>query len=343
MPSFPTLIHSFDDNHDVGHPSGGTTLDKAYMNERDWEIEAIEAVLGADLTLVPGAGRALSHRVRVRTDDVLDMGVIEPNEIAGTEGSAGEQLRIGPAECGHTWLALEKDTSDGPVRIQCYETSDPSGGAVAQDLVLQPEGSYVTKGTATATIKPLMQLRATDAGMSLENTGNQGANLDLDANRSSPGQFLGRIGGLWNNADVAEIGLHAGNDPAEDGSKDDGEIAFYTSDDSNNMEERVRIAQEGGIFMKAYQHPTIRPGKAAVYARNTAGSAEVWVVDDDVNSNATQISPHDPETGEWIYRSESLRTGKTVRVKMEEFVRAVEELSGETLMVHGTLDDEERE
>jgi|GEM_PF-2338409 hypothetical protein len=49
--------------------------------------------------------------------------------------------------------------------------------------------------------------------------------------------------------------------------------------------------------------------------------------------NVTQISPHDPETGEWVFYSKNLKTGKVVRVNMEKLIRAVEKLTGEKFMI----------
>jgi hypothetical protein len=49
--------------------------------------------------------------------------------------------------------------------------------------------------------------------------------------------------------------------------------------------------------------------------------------------NQTILSPHDPETGEWIYYSKNIKTGKVVRVNMEKLVKAVEKLTGETFMI----------
>lgn len=49
--------------------------------------------------------------------------------------------------------------------------------------------------------------------------------------------------------------------------------------------------------------------------------------------NVTQISPHDPETGEWIFYSRNVKTGKVMRVDMERLVKAVEKLTGERFMI----------
>ena len=49
--------------------------------------------------------------------------------------------------------------------------------------------------------------------------------------------------------------------------------------------------------------------------------------------NQTILSPHDPDTGEWIYYSKNVKTGKVVRVDMERLVKAVEKLTGEQFMI----------
>ncbi len=49
--------------------------------------------------------------------------------------------------------------------------------------------------------------------------------------------------------------------------------------------------------------------------------------------NKTILSPHDPETGEWVYYSKNLKTGKVVQVNMEKLVKAVERLTGEKFMI----------
>jgi hypothetical protein len=55
--------------------------------------------------------------------------------------------------------------------------------------------------------------------------------------------------------------------------------------------------------------------------------------------NQTILSPHDPETGEWIYYSKNIKTGKTVRVDMEKLVKAVEKLTGEKFMVESLIEE----
>jgi len=54
-------------------------------------------------------------------------------------------------------------------------------------------------------------------------------------------------------------------------------------------------------------------------------------------SNVTQISPHDPVTGEWVFYSKNVKTGRVVKVDMERIVKAVEKLTGETFMVENLM------
>jgi hypothetical protein len=71
-----------------------------------------------------------------------------------------------------------------------------------------------------------------------------------------------------------------------------------------------------------------------VYVQTTTTSAtgyeqraEVYVKDE--SGNVTKISPHN-EAGEWEYYSRNTKTGKVVRVNMEEMIRDLEQLTGKT-------------
>jgi hypothetical protein len=66
---------------------------------------------------------------------------------------------------------------------------------------------------------------------------------------------------------------------------------------------------------------------ASIYSN----AGELFVKDG--GGNVTQISPHDPETGEWVYYSKNLKTGVVKQVNMEKLVKLVEELTGEKLMI----------
>jgi len=81
------------------------------------------------------------------------------------------------------------------------------------------------------------------------------------------------------------------------------------------------------IALTVGSDPATVANKAHVYAKDEASSAEVFVRDE--AGNVTKISPHN-EQGEWEYYSRNVKTGKTVRINMEEMIRDIEKLTGKT-------------
>ena len=54
----------------------------------------------------------------------------------------------------------------------------------------------------------------------------------------------------------------------------------------------------------------------------------------DSAGNSTQISPHDSETGEWIFYSKNTKTGKVLRVDMEKLVKFIGNRNLITVFIH---------
>jgi hypothetical protein len=73
--------------------------------------------------------------------------------------------------------------------------------------------------------------------------------------------------------------------------------------------------------------PSTVANNAHIYAKDESSSAEVFVRDE--AGNVTKISPHNEE-GEWEYYSRNTKTGKTVRINMEEMIRDIEKLTGKS-------------
>jgi hypothetical protein len=74
------------------------------------------------------------------------------------------------------------------------------------------------------------------------------------------------------------------------------------------------------------QEAKIYSNAGELYAKDGAG-------------NVTQISPHDPETGEWVFYSKNVKTGREVKINMEKLVKAVERLTGEKFVIETMIDD----
>jgi hypothetical protein len=94
---------------------------------------------------------------------------------------------------------------------------------------------------------------------------------------------------------------------------------------TNDPDAQLDVA--GAVYMENSSVPSAVSGHAGVYA----SSGELYAIDD--AGNTSLLSPHDSETGEWIFYSKNIKTGRTVRVDMERLVRKIEELTGEKFMV----------
>ena len=95
---------------------------------------------------------------------------------------------------------------------------------------------------------------------------------------------------------------------------------FQTTNTGIGLTGVMRMAVESG-------DPSTVSNSAHIYAKDDSSSAEVFVQDE--AGNVTKISPHN-EKGEWEYFSRNTKTGKTVRVNMEEMIRDIEKLTGKS-------------
>ena len=85
--------------------------------------------------------------------------------------------------------------------------------------------------------------------------------------------------------------------------------------------------QDGPVHLEVLaSDPSGVTNRASLYSKDVSGSAELFARDE--AGNVTQISPHNM-TGEWIYYSENVKTGKRFLVNMEKMIRKLEEITGE--------------
>ena len=85
--------------------------------------------------------------------------------------------------------------------------------------------------------------------------------------------------------------------------------------------------QDGPVHMEVLSSdPSGVTNRASIYAKDVSSSAELFVRDE--AGNVTQISPHNA-SGEWVYYSENVKTGKRFLVNMEKMIRKLEQITGE--------------
>jgi len=109
------------------------------------------------------------------------------------------------------------------------------------------------------------------------------------------------------------------------GESGDGDLFIVDSGGNVGIGSTASPSANGGkvlFFGDNTADPTMDTNTAGIYAKDVGGTVEIFVVgEDDV---ATQISPHNPETGEWRFYSKNLNTGYELKVEMEQLVKFID-------------------
>jgi len=98
--------------------------------------------------------------------------------------------------------------------------------------------------------------------------------------------------------------------------------AFFVEGNTGNVGIGTLLFDASAVGVTAILNGTAPAAGTAnqsyIYAKDVTASSEMHVMDE--AGNETQISPHDPETGKWIFYSKNVETGRVVRVEMEELI-----------------------
>ena len=264
----------------------------------------------------------------------------------------------GDANIKHTGTNLNIQETTGDINIRTYaddkdvviSTDDSSGGITEYIVADGSTGAVKLKHYGTTVFE------TTSTGASITNTSTSDA-LDIttteDSSTAGPVINLKRNSSSVANSDyLGQIKFQGENDADQevlyakisgkildktDGSED-GILEFaFKKNGSNNISGRFRsdslqllndtsLRVTGHIELKSLaSDPSGGTDLAQIYAKDDSSNAEVFVQDE--AGNVTKISPHN-EKGEWEYFSRNTKTGKTVRVNMEEMIKDIEKLTG---------------
>jgi len=273
----------------------------------------------------------------------------------------GTEIKLGTdadANIKHTGTNLNIQETTGDINIRTYaddkdvviSTDDGSGGITEYIVADGSTGAVKLKHYGTTVFE------TTSAGASITNTSTSDA-LDIttteDSSTAGPVINLKRNSSSVANADyLGQIKFQGENDADQevlyakisgkildsaDGSED-GILEFaFKKNGSNNISGRFRsdslqLLNDTSLRVTGHVELGVLSGDpsgttniAHIYAKDESSSAEVFVRDE--AGNVTKISPHN-EQGEWEYFSRNTKTGKTVRVNMEEMIRDIEKLTG---------------
>ncbi len=128
------------------------------------------------------------------------------------------------------------------------------------------------------------------------------------------------------------------------------DLLFHTTSSFGDLTEKMRITGEGNLgigttnpgggtgssilsLSNTSAAPTAQANTTHLYSSSGEG---YWM---DAAGNATLQTPHDPETGEWIFYSKNVKTGKVLRVDMEKLARFIDEKFNTDFVKEFTADE----
>ena len=316
--------------------SGASTTVNAYR------VNLLRSSAGAstDIQVLTNTDQTISGDKTFTDSTELKFGTDEDANIKHTGSNLNIQETTG--DINIRTYANDKDvvisTDDGSGGITEYVVADGSTGAVK----LKHYGTTVFETTSTgASITNTSTSDALDI-TTTEDSSTAGPVINLKRNSSSvaDADYLGQIkfqGENDNDQEVLYAKISGKILDASDGSED-GILEFaFKKNGSNNISGRFRsdslqLLNDTSLRVTGHVELGVLSGDpsgttniAHIYAKDESSSAEVFVRDE--AGNVTKISPHN-EQGEWEYFSRNTKTGKTVRVNMEEMIRDIEKLTG---------------
>ena len=89
----------------------------------------------------------------------------------------------------------------------------------------------------------------------------------------------------------------------------------------------LEINQERALLLyNLTSLPTAQGNRSGLYAKDVSSSSELFAFDE--AGNTTQLSPHNPETKEWEFYSKNTKTGRVLKIKMEQLMKKLDEQYG---------------
>jgi citrate lyase gamma subunit len=336
---------------------GGISAASAVLNSSDQSIQGLK-------TFTSGIATDDITSPSSNANITLDPAGTGKIDLAGnTILKDSVELQFGTdadANMKHTGTNLNINETTGDINIRTYadnkdvviSTDDSSGGITEYIVADGSTGAVKLKHYGTTVFE------TTSTGVSIENTSTSDALLitttedsssagpviNLKRNSSSPANadYLGQIKFQGENDADQEV-LYAkisGKILDVGDGTEDGILEFaFKKNGSNNISGRFRsdslqLLNDTSLRVTGHVELGVLSGDpsgttniAHIYAKDESSSAEVFVRDE--AGNVTKISPHN-EQGEWEYYSRNTKTGKTVRVNMEEMIRDIEQLTGKT-------------
>jgi len=318
--------------------TGGTTnrAAKYYFSVNDTDgnrltnTEALVVHDGTDAYITQYGTISTTGTDLITLSAEYDSGTVKVKAVAGTARVTGYRILLQDDQTASSTddtavIAETTGVSSSATEIDTFETDSVTGAfyvvtgynssegtASASEVMVVTGGSSPYNGDVFIGAGPTISSKSTDqldfsatisgTTVSVKAASTSGASTNVSAYRVN--MLRGDAGSSTENVTVAESQTVSG---------------------AKTFSSAVALQVVGSA-------PSVEADKGHIYARDINvgpgnDKAEIFVQDE--LGNETRISPHNAE-GEWEYFSRNIKTGKTVRINMEEMIRDIEKLTGKS-------------
>lgn len=265
--------------------------------------------------------------------------------IISSEGT--DQLSFTATISGDIVTISASSSSGASTTVNAYRINLQRDAETNVTNTVSLNGAQTISGAKTFSAPIVLNTTTTDDSLTISTTeasGSAAPVISLKRNSSSPADadYLGQIkfkGENDNDQEVNYAKISGKILDASDGSED-GILEFaFMKNGSQNISGRFRsdslqLLNDTSLRVSGHvelgvlaSDPSGTTDHAHIYAKDDSSSAEVFVQDE--AGNVTKLSPHN-EKGNWEYYSKNVKTGKVVRIDMEEMIKDLEQLTGKT-------------
>ena len=249
-----------------------------------------------------------------------------PTHVARINGPGAALNFAGPLWVVGEYLYVAGEVSDG---ISVFNIADPVNPVLLGNYI-DASGSVLNRPRGIHVSGNYAYVAAS--------VSNSMAILDISGLQSPAAQIGSLMAGNLDVSENAQVGnqlmVFGGVSTGPGGISSEGPLAVSGSGSfSDNLAIGAIPGEAGGgmggvlTLGDADQTPTTSlPEGGAFFA--TGGELFAY----DSAGNATQISPHDKATGDWVFYSRNTKTGRVVRINMEQMIRTLEALTGKTFI-----------
>ena len=323
-------------------PSGGDTTLFGGLNvdSGTFYIDRLNNRMGVG-TLTPGSALEITTSTTGDAYFMISSSAGADGDIFKVDSSGNITMKdnavIGSATEGDIYFFDGNNSGENyEVRIYGYITSTTGASYAAINLDDTNDELMIdiNDGDGDTTLDAVFRLDDS-SGLSMfrvrDSGGNDVFHVDSDGNLQIAGSTfaidsIGRVAIGDSTPDaVLEIVTQGSGDYLYISSTAGGDGDIFTIDSSGNV--GIGTTNPGGgtgsnilSIATASATPTLLGGTTHIYSNNGEG---YWM---DASGNITLQTPHDPATGEWIFLSENITSGKTLRVEMERMAKFIDEV-----------------